>query len=81
MCLRSNEIWVTLNHQEQRLGGIEGQTVSHSIDIRATELVLVERTGDQDLIYALQDNLEQEVVHLWHKDRDIGLFQQRRSPF
>lgn len=26
---------------------------------------------DQDLIYALQENLGQEVVHLWHKDRDL----------
>lgn len=26
---------------------------------------------DEDLIYALRDNLGQEVVHLWHKDHDL----------
>lgn len=26
---------------------------------------------DQDLVYALSRNLEQEVVELWHKDRDL----------
>ncbi|HHG83970.1 MAG TPA: phosphoribosylformylglycinamidine synthase subunit PurQ [Bacteroidetes bacterium] len=26
---------------------------------------------DQDLIYALSQNLGQEVVHLWHKDHDL----------
>ncbi|MEM7036276.1 MAG: phosphoribosylformylglycinamidine synthase subunit PurQ [Bacteroidota bacterium] len=26
---------------------------------------------DHDLIYALRDNLAQEVVHLWHKDTDL----------
>lgn len=26
---------------------------------------------DDDLIYSLEQNLQQEVVHLWHKDKDI----------
>lgn len=26
---------------------------------------------DQDLVYALRENLEQEVVELWHKDHDL----------
>lgn len=26
---------------------------------------------DHDLIYAMRDNLGQEVVHLWHKDHDL----------
>ncbi|MEO0898252.1 MAG: phosphoribosylformylglycinamidine synthase subunit PurQ [Bacteroidota bacterium] len=26
---------------------------------------------DDDLIYSLRENLGQEVVHLWHKDRDL----------
>ena len=27
---------------------------------------------DQDLVYALSENLEQEVVQLWHKDTDLA---------
>ncbi|MEM6261340.1 MAG: phosphoribosylformylglycinamidine synthase subunit PurQ [Bacteroidota bacterium] len=26
---------------------------------------------DQDLIYSLRENLDQEVVHLWHKETDL----------
>ena len=29
---------------------------------------------DRDIINALQDDLQQEVVRLWHKDRDISMF-------
>lgn len=51
--LLGNEIWVTLTHLEQRLSGVEGETVAHTIDIRETELVLVNRQGDQDQIYTV----------------------------
>lgn len=29
---------------------------------------------DRDMIHALQDDLKQEVVTLWHKDRDLSMF-------
>lgn len=29
---------------------------------------------DRDMMHALQDDLQQEVVMLWHKDRDLGVF-------
>lgn len=29
---------------------------------------------DRDMIEALQDNLQQEVIQLWHKDKDISRF-------
>lgn len=29
---------------------------------------------DRDMMHALQDDLKQEVVMLWHKDRDLGMF-------
>lgn len=29
---------------------------------------------DQDIIHALQNELEQEVISLWHKDKDISAF-------
>ncbi len=31
---------------------------------------------DRDMMHALQDDLEQEVVMLWHKDRDLSMFSQ-----
>ncbi|PZF74783.1 phosphoribosylformylglycinamidine synthase subunit PurQ [Taibaiella soli] len=29
---------------------------------------------DRDMMHALQDDLQQEVVPLWHKDRDLSMF-------
>lgn len=29
---------------------------------------------DRDMIHALQDDLEHEVITLWHKDRDLSMF-------
>jgi len=29
---------------------------------------------DRDMMHALQDDLQQEVVTLWHKDRDLSMF-------
>ena len=29
---------------------------------------------DRDMMHALQDDLGQEVVMLWHKDRDLSMF-------
>ena len=29
---------------------------------------------DRDMMHALQDDLKQEVVMLWHKDKDLGMF-------
>ena len=29
---------------------------------------------DHDIMHALRDDLKQEVVMLWHKDRDLGMF-------
>ncbi|OJW81154.1 MAG: phosphoribosylformylglycinamidine synthase I [Bacteroidetes bacterium 46-16] len=29
---------------------------------------------DRDMMHALQDDLQQEVVMLWHKDHDLGMF-------
>lgn len=29
---------------------------------------------DRDMMHALQDDLKQEVVMLWHKDRDLSMF-------
>ena len=29
---------------------------------------------DQDMLHALRDDLKHEVVMLWHKDRDLGMF-------
>jgi phosphoribosylformylglycinamidine synthase I len=29
---------------------------------------------DRDMMHALQDDLQQEVVMLWHKDKDLGMF-------
>src|SRR3954466_5960082 len=29
---------------------------------------------DRDMMHALRDDLQQEVVMLWHKDRDLGMF-------
>lgn len=31
---------------------------------------------DRDMMHALQDDLQQEVVMLWHKDRDLSMFSQ-----
>lgn len=30
---------------------------------------------DRDMMHALQDDLKQEVVMLWHKDRDLSMFE------
>ena len=29
---------------------------------------------DRDMMHALQDDLKQEVVMLWHKDQDLSMF-------
>lgn len=29
---------------------------------------------DRDMITSLQDNLQQEVIQLWHKDKDLSMF-------
>lgn len=29
---------------------------------------------DRDMVHALQDDLQQEVVMLWHKDKDLSMF-------
>ncbi len=29
---------------------------------------------DRDMMHALQDDLQQEVIMLWHKDRDLSMF-------
>jgi len=29
---------------------------------------------DRDMMEALQENLQQEVIQLWHKDKDLGMF-------
>jgi len=29
---------------------------------------------DRDMLHALQDDLQQEVIMLWHKDRDLSMF-------
>ena len=29
---------------------------------------------DRDMMHALQDDLKQEVVMLWHKDNDLSAF-------
>jgi phosphoribosylformylglycinamidine synthase len=31
---------------------------------------------DRDMMHALRDDLQQEVVMLWHKDRDLSMFSQ-----
>src|SRR5690606_40705329 len=31
---------------------------------------------DRDMMHALQDDLGQEVVMLWHKDKDLSMFSQ-----
>lgn len=66
--LLGNEIWVTLNHEEQRLSGMEGDTVAHTIDIRETELVLVERQGDQDRLFTIPSRLLEESAKLGKVD-------------
>ncbi|MDP1560656.1 MAG: cytochrome c biogenesis protein CcsA, partial [Pirellulaceae bacterium] len=50
LLLLGNEIWVVLNHEEQRISGIEGETVSYAYDIRDVEMALIERVGDEDRI-------------------------------
>ncbi|MBL8854712.1 MAG: cytochrome c biogenesis protein CcsA [Planctomycetaceae bacterium] len=50
LLLLGNEIWVVLSHVEQRISGVEGETVSYSYDIRDVEMALIERVGDDDRI-------------------------------
>ena len=40
--LMFNEIYVTVTNHEQRMSIIEGQTVSQAVDIRATELAIID---------------------------------------
>jgi ABC-type transport system involved in cytochrome c biogenesis permease subunit len=50
LLLLANEIWVVLSHVEQRISGVEGETISYSYDIRDVEMALIERVGDEDRI-------------------------------
>lgn len=50
LLLLGNEIWVVLSHVEQRISGVEGETVSYAYDIRDVEMALIERVGDEDRI-------------------------------
>ncbi|MEJ7672264.1 MAG: hypothetical protein WKF59_06045 [Chitinophagaceae bacterium] len=31
---------------------------------------------EKDIVYALRSDLDQEVIELWHKDRDLSKFSQ-----
>ncbi len=40
--LMLNEIYVTTTNEEQRMSIVEGQTISHAMDIRATEMAIID---------------------------------------
>ena len=44
--LMANELYVTMTNVEQRMTVFEGQTVSHTVDIRSTELMIAHETED-----------------------------------
>lgn len=44
--LMVNELYVTVTNVEQRMTVFEGQTVSHTVDIRSTELMVAHETED-----------------------------------
>lgn len=50
LLLLVNEIWVVTTHVEQRISGVEGDTVSYSYDIRDVEMALIQRVGNEDRI-------------------------------
>ncbi|MBL8890602.1 MAG: cytochrome c biogenesis protein CcsA [Planctomycetaceae bacterium] len=57
LLLLLNEIWVVTTHVEQRISGVEGETVSYSYDIRDVEMALIQRLGEEDRIITVPRSL------------------------
>lgn len=57
LLLLGNEIWVVLTHIEQRISGVEGETVAYAYDIRDVELALIQPEGEQDRIIKIPSSL------------------------
>lgn len=50
LLLLGNEIWVVLTHVEQRVSGLEGDSISYAYDIRDVEMAVIQRQGENDRI-------------------------------
>lgn len=59
--LMVNELYVTMTNVEQRMTVIEGQTVSHTIDLRSTELMVM-RVIEEEIDGEVQE--KHEVVQI-----------------
>ncbi len=53
LLLLGNEIWVVLTHVEQRVSGVEGDSISFAYDIRDVEMALIQRQGENDRIVSI----------------------------
>lgn len=53
LLLLGNEIWVVLTHVEQRVSGVEGDSIDFAYDIRDVELALIQRQGENDRIVTI----------------------------
>ena len=63
--LMLNEIYVTTTNEEQRMSIVEGQTMSHALDIRATEMAIIDVSDPEfDSITAIPGKLleRQELI-------------------
>lgn len=50
LLLLMNEIWVATTHVEQRISGVEGESLSYTYDIRDVEMALIQRLENEDRI-------------------------------
>ena len=56
--LMLNEVYVTVTNVEQRMLMFEGDTVSHTIDVRASEFAIIDRSDpDEDVIHVVPGSL------------------------
>jgi ABC-type transport system involved in cytochrome c biogenesis permease subunit/DNA polymerase III delta prime subunit len=62
--LMVNELYVTMTNVEQRMTVVEGETVSHTVDIRSTELMVMKKTDDgkHDLVMIPRGELIKDQV-------------------
>lgn len=63
--LMLNEIYVTVTNEEQRMSIIEGQTVSQAVDIRGTEMAIIDVSDPEfDEIVTVPGNKLQSGEHI-----------------
>ena len=63
--LMLNEIYVTVTNDEQRMSIIEGQTVSQAVDIRATEMAIIDTSDPEfDNIVVIPGNQLQQGEYI-----------------